>query len=448
VIAANVIGFFVIPFLSGNSRWLPYERSLPLVVVAAAALGAAFPLIAHATIRADSRSGARLSYLYLSNILGSAAGSFVVGFVLMDYWTLRQIAVALAVAGVAIGGALLAGAFERWKLITAITGCVGLVLILIAIANPLFDRTYEKLYFKSAWKSPNGLSTQRFRDVIETKSGIVTVSEGPGSRVVFGDGSLEARLTTDLRNEIAHNFLVPPYSISGFHPNPRRILMIGLGSGAWAQIIANHPQLEKITIVEINPGYLQLISRYPEVASVLSNPKAEIVIDDARRWLTRNPDKKFDVVVMNTRTYFRDHASTLLSVEFDQLVRRALKPGGVFVYNSTFSPRALLTGATVFPYAIRFRNCLVASDSPIMVDKERWRQVLLSYTLNGQPIFNAESSQDGARLEQVVSLADSLGSTDSWDKLEKGESLRQRLRGWRLVTDDNMGDEWWGDEWY
>lgn len=450
VIAANVIGFFVIPFLSWTSRWLAYQYSLPLVVIAAAALGAAFPLIAHAAIPPDSRSGARLSYLYLSNILGSAAGSFIVGFILMDHWTLRQIALALALAGVATGAALLARAFVGRKLVPAMAGCAGLALMLIFLTNPLFDRTYEKLYFKSTWKPPDGWSTQHFHDVIETRSGVVAVSDGgrQGSNLVLGDGSLEARLTTDLRIGGAQNFLIPPYAISALHPSPKQILMIGLGCGSWAQVIANNPQVEKVTIVEINPGYLQLISRYPEVASLLSNPKIEIIINDGRRWLIHNEHKRFDFVVMNAPMHDRNHVSALLSVEFDQLVRRVLKPGGVFLYNSTFSSRALLTGATVFPYAVRLRNCLAGSDSPIVVDKDRWRQILLSYRMNGQPLFNAASSQDRARLEQLLSLADSVGSTDRWDAMEKAESLRQRFSGLRLITDDNMGDEWGGSEWF
>ena len=48
--------------------------------------------------------------------------------------------------------------------------------------------------------------------------------------------------------------------------------MIGMGSGSWAQIVANNPDVETLTIVEINPGYVQLIAEEPLVASVLDNP--------------------------------------------------------------------------------------------------------------------------------------------------------------------------------
>src|SRR5436305_2648865 len=105
-------------------------------------------------------------------------------------------------------------------------------------------------------------------------------------------------------------------SISLWHAAPREVLMIGLSTGAWAQVIANHPQVEKLTIVEINPGYLRLIQKYPAVRNLLTNPKVNIVIDDGRRWLVRNQQTKFDVVVSNTTFHWRAHISELLSKEF------------------------------------------------------------------------------------------------------------------------------------
>ena len=66
--------------------------------------------------------------------------------------------------------------------------------------------------------------------------------------------------------------------MSAFHPAPRRVLMIGLSGGAWAEVVANHPQLEELVVVEINPGYLKLIPRYRVVAGLLANPRVKIVI--------------------------------------------------------------------------------------------------------------------------------------------------------------------------
>src|SRR6202030_4751858 len=89
---------------------------------------------------------------------------------------------------------------------------------------------------------------------------------------------------------------------------------IGLSSGSWAQVLANHPGLQSLEIVEINPGYLQLIVQYPMVASILRNPKVNINIDDGRRWLLAHPDARYDAIVVNITFYWRAHVSNLLSV--------------------------------------------------------------------------------------------------------------------------------------
>ena len=219
--------------------------------------------------------------------------------------------------------------------------------------------------------------------------------------------------------------------------------MIGLSSGSWAQVIANHPQVDKLTVVEINPGYLRIIPEYPAVAGLLRNPKVEIVIDDGRRWLLRNRGKRFDLIVMNTSFHWRSNTSNLLSTEFLGLVRQHLKPDGVHYYNTTASAEALLTGATAFPYALRVMNFLAASDSPLRIDKKRWQRALMEYRIEGRPVLELNRPDHQKVMEDVLSLADTL-SQDPYDMsgMATGESIRRHFRGARIITEDNMGTEW------
>ena len=153
------------------------------------------------------------------------------------------------------------------------------------------------------------------------------------------------------------------YASAALHPAPREVLVIGLGTGAWSQVIANLSDVERVTIVEINPGYLELIPRYPDVASLLTNPKVRLVIDDGRRWLARNPDLAFDLIVANTSIHWRAHTTNLLSVEYLRLIRAHLRPGGVYYFNTTSSDDALKTAFVTFPYGVRFLNFAAVSDS-------------------------------------------------------------------------------------
>ena len=86
---------------------------------------------------------------------------------------------------------------------------------------------------------------------MENKSGVVTVNT---KGVVYGGGMYDGMVSVDLIDD--KNLLIRPFSLALYHPSPREVLMVGLGTGAWAQVLVNNPAVERLTIVEINPGYL------------------------------------------------------------------------------------------------------------------------------------------------------------------------------------------------
>jgi spermidine synthase len=431
---ANVVGFLLGPALGRSAAYVRYSLTFPLVFIGASLLGAVFPLLSHAAIDPERRNvGVGISYLYLGNIVGSVLGSFVVGFILMDYLPTRTISAVLLASGAALA-VILAVTMRPIKFTAALVTGLAVSVALIWCSEPLFFGMYERLLLRGDY-TPGF----RFLRQIENRSGVIAVTK---DGTVFGGGVYDGRFNTNLVNDT--NGIVRAYAIASFHPSPKRVLMVGLSSGSWAQVIANHPQVEKLTIIEINPGYLQLIPTNPTVASLLHNPKVEIIVDDGRRWLVHNPEKRFDLVVSNTSFHWRAHVSNLLSIEFLRLIRSHLNPGGIHFYNTTFSEEALLTGATEFPYSLRVGNFLAVSDDPILVDKQRWAATLNNYSIDGKPIFDPEDPVQLRSIAEVLSVADTVGDLGGNVKLplESGASLRKRLKGKRLVTDDNMGTEW------
>jgi SAM-dependent methyltransferase len=177
------------------------------------------------------------------------------------------------------------------------------------------------------------------------------------------------------------NGILRPYALSLFHPVPRDVLMIGLSSGSWAQVIANNPAVASLTVVEINPGYMRLVQDAPAVASVLRNPKVTVKTDDGRRWLRLNPGRQFDAIVSNTTFYFRANIGNLLSVEFLDLIKDHLKHDGVFFYKTTGSARIQRIACLSFPHGAQFTNHMVVSPSPIAWDFGRWRRTLENYRI-------------------------------------------------------------------
>ena len=432
--ASAVTALVCAPAMGLVPAMAPSWVALPLVMLVAGLWAALFPVIAHLSVAPDRGVGAGIGQLYLANVAGAVAGCLFTGFVLMDHLATRELTIALTVVGVAIAWVLWSDAAARPKL-AATAGLSVLCVAIGVVAIPLYADLYQRLLYRRPVSD-----SQRFDCVVETKGGVAAVThEG----IVYGGGVYDGRMSIDFVYDV--NGIFRPFSVSAFHPAPRRVLMIGLSGGAWAEVVANHPQLDELVVVEINPGYLKLIPRYPVVAGLLANPRIKIVVDDGRRWLRNHCGQGFDVVIMNTTFHWRSFASNVLSVEFLRLVGSVLNPGGIVMFNATGSAEVHRTAVIAFPDAMRFANLMVGSRDRIEIDVERWEAVMEGYFIKGATVLgDGESAQAAlARNKARLSAVDKPGaSDDDWDSVETREHILARTQGLRVVTDDNMGLEW------
>jgi spermidine synthase len=428
LVFANLIGLLFLPLMA-HLAWLGggvLAVAMLMVYLIARRWGSLLPYLAEFGVRADDRSGMQTGLLYFSNILGSAAGAILTGFVLTNYLTLVQIALVLAIAGTVCALCLIAMLdVARSERLKRAAGAIG-VLAIAAIAIPLLsNRVLENLLFK-------GTADHGFTHVVENRSGIITVDT---DGIVFGNGMYDGQFNTRLQDD--RNGIIRPYALSLFHAAPRDVLMIGLSSGSWAQVIANNPAVTSLTIVEINRGYLALIAQQPEVASVLRNPKVNIITDDGRRWLSHHPERRFDAIVSNTTWNFRANVTNLLSAEFLKVAQQHLNLNGIMFYNTTESDRVQRTACLTFPYGARFTNHMVVSEAPIDWNFVRWRQTLESYVIDGARQFDVRSASDRAQLDSLT-LADQRPQ----HMIEGCPEVLARTAGRAPVTDNNMGTEW------
>jgi len=422
-LAATLCSYLVVPLLGLLAvRGRSGTGSMLLVTVAAAGLGTVFPLMSHLGVAPDERAGRRISYVYLANILGSTLGSLITGLVLMDRFSLGQLHVLLLFLGIAVSAFILVLGVRSAGGAAALV--VSGVLAVIGGGAP-FVEIYEKLQGKVEYRPG-----RRFAHVVETRSGVITVNE---AGQVFGGGIYDGAFNTDLRDD--KNSILRCYALAGLRESTKDVLMIGLSSGSWATVVANNPTVERLTIVEINPGYLELIPKYSAVAGLLSNPKVRIEIDDGRRWLVRNKERRFDAIVANATFHWRSNASNLLSEEFLMLIRSRLKEGGYYYYNTTESARVLKTGCRVFRHALKIGGFLAVSDAPLTLDPDRLREKLFEYPRAGG------TALDRTRREDVTTMEEALLRLQGM--LRRREEVLALPPGGQLpVTDDNMGTEW------
>jgi spermidine synthase len=428
---ANVLGYSVGPLLGWLAQRGLWPLALPLVTISAAGLGAILPLMSHYAVSPDERAGAGLSYMYAVNILGSAAGSLLTGYVLLDVLPLHRAALLFALFGLGIAALV---ALQSSPHTVRARGVAVMLLVAAGAVTLVNERAFDALYEKLLYKDQFRPGT-RFARVVENRVGVVAVTQ---RAEVFGGGVYDGMILTDPVED--RNGILRAYAVEGMRAHPRRILVIGMSTGAWAQVLAHAPGLEEMTLVEINPGYLQIIKQYAAVASLLENPKVRIVIDDGRRWLRRNPEERFDFIVLNTTFNWRSHITNLLSAEFLQLIRQHLNPGGIYYFNTTDSPQAAKTAFTVFPHGLRFRNFVAVSDSPFELDRFRWTNALAEWRIDGRRVLDINREADRRRLASLDSETTMGAGFDA--VLEGRESALARLQRARVITDDNMATEW------
>ena len=434
MLVAGAISVYLPPLMAQFAwRNIPVLMSAPVFFLTAGFLGSVLPLLCQSAVSAGNSAGRSVSLIYVSNIIGSTLGSLLVGFVLMDYFGTQAISLQLAAATILTGFLVVVFRTGRFQAPPKTIWALTVVAILaVGLAGPAYRNLYGKMIF-----GPKASEVGYMKHVVENRNGIIAVTDDDA---VFGGGVYDGHFNVDPTND--KNFVIRAYVLSLFHPSPKRAFMLGLASGSWAQIVASNPQVESLDIVEINPGYLPLIEQYPEVRSLLHNPKVHIYIDDGRRWLLAHPDVKYDVMVANTSYHWRDHSSQVLSAEFLQIVKQHLLPGGIYYYNATESADVFVTGLHEYGYGVRVITFLMVSDSPIVADKRRWFSVLDQYEIDGKKVFDASRPRVQLVLAAYNAFADSMKEPPRLLGMEAGDVLAQRLGARHLITDDDMGAEW------
>jgi spermidine synthase len=162
---------------------------------------------------------------------------------------------------------------------------------------------------------------------------IVSYAEGATAAVsVVEDGQGVARLRINNRQQEGSSAslfvdgrqaLLPVL----LHPSPRRVLFLGLGTGATSSTAAQDPSL-RVDAVELLP---EVIAASPRFTSALGLDGAtpRLVAADARRYVRAAPST-YDVIVSDNFHPARSGSGALYTREHFEAVRERLAPGGLF----------------------------------------------------------------------------------------------------------------------
>ena len=112
---------------------------------------------------------------------------------------------------------------------------------------------------------------------------------------------------------------------------PRRVLLIGFGSGMTASALASYPELERLDVVEIEPAVIGAAPLLTQLNhNVLRDPRVHVTLDDARNFLFTTRER-YDLIVSEPSNPWIAGVATLFTREFYRGAQARLAPGGALV---------------------------------------------------------------------------------------------------------------------
>jgi len=152
----------------------------------------------------------------------------------------------------------------------------------------------------------------------------------PFGRTLLIDGLIQS---CQVDEYVYHESLVHPALLS--HPCPKSVYIGGGGEGSTAREVLRHNTVERCVMVDIDADVVKFCQdNLPENAEAFADSRLELVIDDAKAVL-ENSATGFDVIIMDLDDPLDGGPCyQLYTVEFYQMCKRKLNPGGVFVTQS------------------------------------------------------------------------------------------------------------------
>ena len=318
-----------------TTPWYTYQldlvRCFYVVLPGAMLWGASFPL-ALASVAITEHDAARLAGgVYAANTVGAIAGSTITSFVLVPWIGSSHAEQALIIVS-ALSALLMlepsyTGATEG-KPRFSLSGTA--VLAVAMVVAGLFARSVHELPGLLVAYGRYAATRLGQADIIYVGEGVnasVAVSElSNGVRNYHNAGKVQASSEPQdmrLQRMLGHlTTLIPTQA--------KKVLVIGCGAGVTAGAVSIDPAVEHETIAEIEPLVPRVVSTYfaQHNFDVVRNPKVHVRIDDARHFVEAT-NEKFDAVTSDPLDPWVKGAAMLYTVEFFEMVKKHLNPGGV-----------------------------------------------------------------------------------------------------------------------
>ncbi|MFL5616239.1 MAG: fused MFS/spermidine synthase [Gemmatimonadaceae bacterium] len=343
------------------SPWFTFQLDLTrcawMVLPAACLWGASFPLALASAAHGGDDPARLVSGVYAANTVGAIIGALGFSLLLVPRVgtqdAQRWIIGIAAVAAIAMFGAP-RSTLKRTIAVVA-TAAVAVGAMVVTPGVPPLLVAYGR--YMITWLGQ--VEVQYVGEGMNSSVAVTTLNS-TGATQFHVSGKVEAStLAQDMRLQrmLAH---LPAL----VHPNPKSVLVVGFGAGVTAGSFVPYPDLQRLTICEIEPLIPKVVSRYftRENNDVLNDPRTTVVYDDARSFILATHDK-FDVITSDPIHPWVKGAASLYTREYFEAVKAHLNPGGVVtqwvpLYESTAEAvkSEIATFLEVFPRGTVWAN--------------------------------------------------------------------------------------------
>jgi spermidine synthase len=352
-------------------------------------MGLAFPLAGK--VHGDYRRavGRAVGEVLAYNTVGAILGAAVSGFVLIYLFGIERSLLLLSVLNVGMGACIASARHGRRALPWALAGAAAAVLAALALA-PAWFRLWDAKYFaiyrnnqRDAFETP-----EKVRDAMENTD-VLFFHEGVDSTlsVIRPRGAHQALLVngkivaSSTRQDVQCQYTLGHLPML-LHPDPEKVFVLGMGTAMTAGATSVHPEVESITLAEIEPSVAPAARTFHEANhDVLDHPKLRVVWDDGRNWLLTTGER-YDVITADPIHPWTRGSAYLYTREYYALAADRLNPGGIMcqwlpIYELTARDLASVvrTFGESFEHMMlwltHYDAELIGSNSPIVIDTDQ-----------------------------------------------------------------------------
>src|SRR6185295_14669020 len=298
-------------------------------------IGAVFPFTFRLASGSDRAVGRSVAAVYTWNTIGSIAGSLAASFALVP---LMGLAVSLRLAAtinLGVAAVLLMAASPRLRLAAIAPALLELVVWLAPSWDEHVLASGAYLYGDQYAAAAKALHVD-LKTYLDRESTIIArYWDAYGLTTVHksADGNLSIRVNGKADASTGTADMPTQRTVGNLgmlhHPNPKRALVIGLGSGVTLGAVACHP-VREVDCIEISPAGARAAEHFVAANSgILKDPRVRLVIGDGRN-AVQFAKEPYDVIVSQPSNLWISGMSNLFTREFFAMASHRLTPDGVF----------------------------------------------------------------------------------------------------------------------